>query len=167
MQNNPEVVDSIDRLSLKLDRFSHALNTASDTVKLEGDSEISNKQLFDMLNQVLDQNEKIARGIIEVIELIKKMQPIPGPIGPRPPTGPRPMMPQRQQPMPPMQPRPMVPQRQQPMPPMQPGKGFLPPLPGQQPIHKTMPGMNLPPPPPPPSPDFERKPKKSLNLFGK
>jgi len=151
MQNNPEVVDSIDRLSLKLDRFSHALNTASDTVKLEGDSEISNKQLFDMLNQVLDQNEKIARGIIEVIELIKKMQPIPGPIGPRPPTGPRPMMPQRQQPMPPMQP----------------GKGFLPPLPGQQPIHKTMPGMNLPPPPPPPSPDFERKPKKSLNLFGK
>ncbi len=147
--DNPEVLESINHLSTKLDQFSNALNTASEELKSDVGVDSVHEELKGMLKEIISQNQKIAQGIVEILHLLKRRQPMPGPrpMPPQPPVPPRPMFPQGSQQM---QPRPM----QQPMP-----------MPGPRP-QRMMPKMNLPPPPMPGSPG-PKKPKKSLSLFSR
>ncbi len=139
---NPEFTQSIDKLSSKLDNFSSALNKATNEIRLEETSVIDHKKLMQKIDQIMDQNEKLAQGIVEVIELLKRMQ------HPAPMPRPRPH---------PMPPRPMFQQQRPPMPPH------------QQPVRNVMHGTNLPPPPLPKQQTQKlkkpKKPKKSLSFF--
>tara|TARA_Y100000034_G_scaffold35645_1_gene43734 strand:+ start:11440 stop:11919 length:480 start_codon:yes stop_codon:yes gene_type:complete len=159
MENNQELVSSIGDLNSKLDSFASALNKASEQVITDQSSDLDHGQIIDMLRQVINQNNKISQGIMEIVQTLKKLQPLPGPLPPRPMV-PRPMVAQQQRPMMPQQQRPMFPQGSRQMPQMHP------PMPPPQRQHH-IPSMNLPPPPPPEMPQPLKKPKKSLSLFGR
>ncbi len=155
--NNPEIKDSIELLGSKLDRFADALDKASESVKLQG-SEVNDRQIVELLQQVIAQNEKIARGMIQILEMMKGPSPYPQP---RPqPMPPRPMYGQQQQPM---YGQSMQQQRQMPPRPM-----YGQPMSQQEPpIQRMMQLGNLPPPPPPSSHSIAKRPKMSLSFFNK
>ncbi len=75
-QQNKEMKDAIDRLSASIDGMLNIFKTATEQMKLEGleanDMSKYLKPLNDKLDQILEQNETIAEGIVALSEILDK-----------------------------------------------------------------------------------------------
>ena len=155
--------NSIDVLSMKIDRlielFKEASRSMSEELEEEGSIVKKVKPMFDKVDQIIEQNEKIATGMVALADLVKEIkgehkeeekpetpEPVPpmGGMGGPPPGGPG-------GPMPPLGGPPPGPMAAPGMPGPMPPPG----MPGPMPP----PGAPLGPPPEPP--------KKKKGLFGR
>ena len=140
-----ELLDAISRLSSSMDHLTGLFQEAAEQMKLEErETEMIGSKLdplFNKMDDLIDQNSKIAKGIIAVADMVKentirKSQPMP-------PPSQRPYSPQQQfaqgirvEPPSPMAP----PSFQQGVPaPMPPSQGMMPPPPNMPPQQMSMP----------------------------
>jgi len=128
------LIDRVERLTEAIEGLTNLFKEAASQIKLEEKKELpveKMKPILDRMKELSEQNEKIARGIITVAEMLKEKTGMGIP----------------SRPMPMMQPRPMpnVPPAPRTMPP--------PPRPPGGSSHSTLPPQPFPPPPgPPPTP---------------
>tara|TARA_Y100000310_G_scaffold344280_1_gene456191 strand:- start:1662 stop:2276 length:615 start_codon:yes stop_codon:yes gene_type:complete len=107
-----ELTASNKEISHKLNQMIDIFKEASIMMKDEKSSKDSHNEIMDKLDKLLDQNQKIAEGVLAVADMISK--PIPVKAAPKPLTpGPQPMRPEPMHPEPlnipgqPMPPNPM------------------------------------------------------------
>ena len=112
-----DVLEAMQNLTETLDHFMELFQAAIEEMKIEEREEelivTELRPLHEKLDQILDQNQRIAEGIIAIADLIKNMKDIPKPIAPAMPQFPPPgsRIPPRQQfgSLPPLPPMPRLP----------------------------------------------------------
>lgn len=154
-----DLLSSVNKLNESINSMMDLFKEAGEHMGKEGitatgTSDEKHKQILDKLDAVIDQNKKIAKGIVAIADMVKEggkpepKKPAPKPAGP-PPMGPPPGMP--------------PPGGPPGLPPLGPGPGAPPPGPppmGPPGAPPMGPPPGMPPPGPPPA-----KPKKK-GLFG-
>ena len=105
-----ELTASNKEISHKLNQMIDIFKEASIMMKDEKSSKDSHNEIMDKLDKLLDQNQKIAEGVLAVADMISK--PMPAKVEPKPLTpGPQPVPQPIPQPIPqPMRPQPMHPE---------------------------------------------------------
>lgn len=150
------LMTGIDELSKSIESLIELFKDAAERMKEEPEKDEANKEILEKLDELIDENKKIAKGVLAVADMIKDLQaPQPMPQRPMPRYGP---MPPRRHPS--MAPSGLTPQplTGAPIPPP-PREGPMPPM-GPPPMGPMPPPRGMPPPPPPPPPE------KKKGLFG-
>ena len=175
VKQNPITNSSLDRMNSNVEDLTRSINSLIDLFKEAGqemkleekEQDLIEKRIVPMeerLNTLIDQNKKIAEGIVAVADMLKskKAEPVKMPHMPKLPPA-RPMPPPSDFPPP----RGMPPPKGFPPPMEHPSLGDLPPPPGELSEFgdlPPLPGKGSAHPLPPP-PEFREKKKKRFSLF--